>query len=222
MFILERIISYIAPHICQGCGQTGSLFCEGCAAALPSLPSRCYGCAALSVDSAVCPVCRRRSPLRHVWVVTPYEGVAKELLYALKFERAGAASRPMALLMAEALPHLSEGMLVVPVPTANVRVRQRGYDQALLLARQIAKQRGYKCTPLLARTGHTRQVGADKAHRQKQLADAFRPLSPDKIRGARVVLVDDIVTTGATLESAARALKKAGAKSIDAIVFAQK
>lgn len=179
---------------------------------------RLFGC---SPNSAVCKSCRPRSPLKHVWVRTQYEGTAKNLVYSLKFGRARAASSTIAQLMSESLPYLPADTVICPVPTANVRVRQRGYDQAALLAKSIAQHSG-SYTKLLARLGDTRQVGADRKTRKQQLEKAFRSLDPEKTRGAHIVLVDDIVTTGATLESAAKILKKAGAKSVNAIVFAQK
>jgi predicted amidophosphoribosyltransferase len=75
---------------------------------------------------------------------------------------------------------------------------------------------------LLARRGQSRQVGARRMQRTTQLVDAFHPIRPSLIQGAHILLVDDIVTTGASLEAAARVLKQAGAKRIDAVVFAQK
>lgn len=75
---------------------------------------------------------------------------------------------------------------------------------------------------LLSRLGQTRQVGSKREQRLTQLSDAFRALRPDVIRNAQILLVDDVVTTGGTLEAAANVLRQAGASRIDAVVFAQK
>ena len=222
MSILDQIIAVIAPHNCLGCGQEGPLLCTKCAQDMPALPDRCYRCAVLTRDSAVCERCRRQSPLRHVWVAAQYEATAKDLVYQLKFGRAAAACEPLVEAMSSRLPFLPEQTFIVPVPTATMRVRQRGYDQAVLLAQLLARQQQRPYKELLARMGHTRQVGANKATRQQQLAQAFRVLRADQTKGANILLVDDLVTTGATLESAARLLKAAGAKSVNAVVFAQK
>jgi ComF family protein len=112
-------------------------------------------------------------------------------------------------------------MMLVHVPTAAVRVRQRGYDQAELLTRELSRLTGLPQRYLLARSGSSRQVGASRAERVLHLSDAFRVRRPELVAGKRILLVDDVLTTGATIEAAARTLKKAGAARVDAIVFAQ-
>jgi ComF family protein len=144
------------------------------------------------------------------------------LIYKLKFARARAAADAIAAVMGEALPYFSDPVIVTHVPTATRRIRQRGYDHAQLIAKALARQQGLTYSSLLARQGQTRQVGADKKTRSQQLEAAFRPLHGYMSAGAHILLIDDVVTTGASLEAAARVLKQAGAKQIDAAVFAQK
>ncbi len=222
MFLAERIISIVAPHACLVCRQEGWLLCPWCRDACRGLPDRCYRCRAVTRDSAVCKKCKRTSALSHVWVATEYEGVAKELIYTLKFGRASAAARDAAAVMIQALPYLDEATIVTHMPTATTRVRQRGYDHAKLLARAVAREVRLDTLPLLARLGQSRQVGARKAQRETQLMNAFRPLNSNRIRGKKILLIDDVVTTGASLEAAAKVLRRAGATSVDACVFAQK
>jgi len=221
--VLEKVLSIIAPHSCISCGAEGSLLCAWCLpdACLP-LPERCYRCHKLSQDSKTCASCRSKSPLKAVWVATEYEGLAKDLIHKLKFERASAAAEPIAKVMAEALPYLSERTIITHVPTASSRYRQRGYDQAELIAKELAKLKQVRYVPLIGRLGQTRQVGAKRATRLVQLEGAFRPRATHGILEAEILLVDDITTTGVTLESAARVLKAAGAKRIYATVFARK
>jgi ComF family protein len=157
-----------------------------------------------------------------VWVANEYDGIPKELVRRLKFQNAQAAIKPIVRMMDEGLPYLSSDTIIVHIPTATSRRRQRGYDQAELVARKLAQIRNLSHVPLLARLGQSRQVGAKRAERKKQLGQAYRPLKDYVIKGAHILLIDDIVTTGATLEAAARVLKVAGAKQIDALVFAQK
>jgi ComF family protein len=114
-----------------------------------------------------------------------------------------------------------EQALIVPVPTATSRIRQRGYDQAKLLAKAISKQSRLTYLDCLARSGQTHQHGTSRHTRLGQLENAFRVKHPRSVQNAHIILVDDVVTTGATLEAAAKVLKQAGGKQIEALAFAR-
>jgi ComF family protein len=114
-----------------------------------------------------------------------------------------------------------EDAVLVPVPTATSRVRQRGYDQAELLCRELASLTRLPYRTALARHGQSRQVGTNRTERRAHLEGALRVRHPETIQGKHVVLVDDVLTTGATIEAAAKVIRRAGAKRVDAIVFAQ-
>jgi ComF family protein len=163
--------------------------------------------------------CRRKTGLNRVWVLVSYDDVAKKLIYKLKYERAKSAARDIARVMDEQLPLLPENTIVTHLPTASSRIRVRGYDQAQLVARSLAKRKHLACKQLLGRKGGSRQVGASRKSRFQQLQGVFR-LKHD-VAGAHVLLVDDVLTTGASIESAAKALKSGGAKKVEAVVFAQ-
>jgi ComF family protein len=156
--------------------------------------------------------------------VTDYEGIAQQLVWQLKFAGARQAARQIAQCIVPLLRDVAvEGSLIVPVPTSSSHVRQRGFDQAKLIARAAAKQAGVHYVDGLIRAGQTRQVGASRQLRLTQLHQAFRVRKQacGMMQDAHVVLIDDVVTTGATLEAAAAALVDAGARRIDAVVFAQ-
>lgn len=223
MSLVDTAISVLAPHSCLVCGRDGRLICEWCVAdAHVELPSRCYKCKRVTTDFALCDRCKHHTPLRHVWVRTQYDGVAKQLLQAYKFERARVAQALIADAMQETLPYLPAGTVVVPTPTATSRIRQRGYDHAWLLAREIAKNRQFGLARAVTHLSQSRQVGASRDKRLTQLADSLVVTKPAQITGKNVLIIDDVVTTGATLETMAKVLKAAGVKSVNALVFAQK
>ncbi|HEX4774056.1 MAG TPA: phosphoribosyltransferase family protein [Candidatus Saccharimonadales bacterium] len=150
---------------------------------------------------------------------TPYRGVAKDLIWRLKSGGTQAAAQIMAGQMAKLIGPDSKA-LIVPIPTATTRVRQRGYDQAKLLARALARHTGLSYSNCLARHGQAHQVGAHRHERLQQLHGALRVKNLAAVRGSHIILIDDVTTTGATLETAASILKQAGAQTVEALTFA--
>lgn len=221
--MLDKILSVLAPHTCLVCGAEGNLLCVWCRLDnVPEVPSRCYHCHASVDQSAVCNKCRKNSPLKHVWVRTYYQSVPKNLIYQLKFGRAKKAAKTIAELLDTSLPALPKDTVVTYVPTATSRVRVRGYDQSQLIASHLAKQRSLPMARLLVRHGQTRQVGSVRTKRLEQAAKNYGLANNKRLSQKHILIVDDILTTGATLEAASRVLRKTGAKQVNAAVFAHK
>ena len=220
MSLLDRLIASIAPYDCLSCGKEGALLCFMCANLFNTLPERCYRCRKLSANFTTCHSCRHASNIRQLNVYTDYDFIAKQLIQRLKYSGAQSVSKIAVDLMASILTARQEAVLV-PVPTASSRARQRGYDQAKLLAKQLANRTSTTYSDCLARSGNARQVGASRRLRMSQLKSAFRVKQRYTVKDRHFILIDDVLTTGATLEAAAKCLKSAGAKRIDAIVFAQ-
>jgi predicted amidophosphoribosyltransferase len=172
--------------------------------------------------ATTCPTCHAESPLRAVYAAARYEGGAKDIVWKLKFGRARAAAGEMGEILAIRMArHDMRGCVVTHVPTVSARARQHGYDQAALVAKAFAAKMQLPYIPLLARTGKHKQVGASKAVRAQQLSGDFHAIRRRRIAGARILLVDDVITTGATLEACAHELLRAGAARMDGAVFAQ-
>jgi ComF family protein len=224
--LIDSLLAWLAPHECLGCCAEGRLLCDNCRHDLVRPDKRCYKCHKPGRSQATCPVCQLDSPLASIQAATRYSGAGKELIHKLKFGRAKSAATEIADILATRLG-LDRDMaaygdiVIVHAPTATSRVRQRGYDQSRLVARALSARSGIPCYGLLARVGQHRQVGASKAERKTQMLTAYHPVAPKRIRGAHVLLVDDVCTTGSTLEAAAAVLLQAGAKRVDGIVFAK-
>ena len=170
----------------------------------------------------LCGNCRRRAP--------PWDSLVAAYLYlppmvgvvrALKFGRGEHLGEPLSrALAARCAPWTDRIDVVTPVPLQWTRLLARGYNQAEAVARPLARALALPCRPLLRRRPRPRQALLSRAERRRNLRGAFTPRRP-LAAGTRVLLVDDVMTTGATLESAARALRRAGAASIHAAVVAR-
>lgn len=219
--LLEKLVSILAPHHCIICGTEDNILCTACAAdVFIPIQSLCVFCEKPTTDWQVCKKCARPNPLNSVWVAAEYGGLVADLLHKYKFERVKAAYKPLAVVLDSTLPYLELGTLIVPLPTVQSRVRQRGYDQSVLLAKELARLRGLKLAPVLERAKDTRQVGADRKQRIKQADLAYNLLNPNLVKNKAVWLIDDICTTGASLRAAAGLIKNAGAKKVHATVVA--
>jgi predicted amidophosphoribosyltransferase len=150
----------------------------------------------------------------------PFDGVARQALLALKYRNRRALVRHLARLMVRRLgldlPGARRPDVVTWAPTSRARVSQRGFDQAELLARAVARELGVPCRRLLYRAHGPAQTGRGRAERLSGPAFRSRPTA----RPYRVLLVDDVVTTGATLHAAASALRAAGVSEVRAVAAA--
>lgn len=158
--------------------------------------------------------------------VAHYDDVARALVHRLKYGDRPDLAWALGAMMARAGAELlGEADLIVPVPLHPFRLWRRRFNQAMALSRAVAQASGHACDPfLLARVKRTRsQVGLTKAQRRENLQGAFRvpAQAKPKLMEKRVVLVDDVLTTGSTANACARVLLRAGAASVDVLAFAR-
>lgn len=218
--MLQSVFSLLAPHFCLVCNREGSVLCAECLLTnLPTLEPCCAGCVRPSPGFKICAACRPRIGAVRVWPATAYGDVAKQLVHAMKYNYARAAAADIARLIARRLPALPPDAVIVPVPTAVARVRQRGFDHAKLIGKSLARQTRHTYYDVLRRHGKTRQVGAKRDQRAAQLAGVFWLKSPLP-KDAMVVLVDDVFTTGATIGAAVNMLRSMGYTRVYAATFA--
>jgi len=152
------------------------------------------------------------------------DGPARRLVHRLKYSDRGELARPMGAWMARAgADVLSEADAVTPAPLHRLRLWTRKFNQAAALAREVARRSGKSYEPeLLERVKATRsQVGLTREQLADNMQGAFRAPAAARVKGRRIVLVDDVLTSGATANAAARALLRAGAAQVDVVVFAR-
>ena len=221
------VLEVIFPSRCVGCGTYGSFLCQSCQAELPrARPPRCPICWQPQRQGVPCSRCHEERPAfqgaRSLYL---YEGAAREAVHALKYNYLSALAQPMAQLMARYVEEEEdiEADLLVAVPLYARRQRLRGYNQSALLARELSRLCGLPLAGRgLARRRNTppQARSVDAEARKRNVADAFIA-DRRRVEGKRVLLIDDVMTTGATLDACARALRQAGAASVWAVTFAR-
>jgi ComF family protein len=216
--VANRALDLALPASCAGCRREGSALCRECApaldvrlAAVPGVPI------GLPADLP--------APLLQLEWCAPFTGVTRRALHALKYDGERRLAPPLGAAIARRWARAgSGGDVLVPVPASPDRVRDRGYDQAALLANEAGRRLRVAVRPALERTrATTAQFDLDRAARAANLGGAFRAVERqgDGIAGRWVVLVDDVATTGATLAACAFALLDAGAAAVSAVTVAR-
>jgi ComF family protein len=229
--LLDRVTALVLPPrcvLCQGVGQRPNFdLCGPCEADLPWIVRPCPRCgsplaAADPFERTYlwCAQCESHAlPYSRCFTPFLYEFPLADLVQALKYEAALANARVLGVLLGEAVHrHRLDAYVdsIVPMPLHAERLVDRGFNQSYEIARFVARTLGLRCEPqLLRRTRATRpQVGLAREDRHENVRGAFAA-DRESVRGRRIGLIDDVVTTGSTVAAAARALRDAGAESVD-------
>lgn len=230
---LRQCFDLLLPPACLLCGERlppdtpATEFCPGCHAGMPApAPGRCPVCAIAHRTPMPslhhCEACLRQPPpFTRVHAVGPYAGTLQEAVQRFKYHGQLPLERPLGSLLATAV--LAAGGrrpdLVIPVPLHKSRLRERGYNQSLQLARQVGRRLETPVIPeLLQRIRVTStQQGLDAVTRNSNLRGAFTATA--RLTGRHLLLVDDVMTTGATSRECAGVLRQAGAASVEVAVL---
>jgi len=212
-------LDWIYPPMCASCGEPGFRLCAECQSKIKFIKGkRCAVCGEPLVGTvAVCASCRTKPPaytaMRNLAL---YEGVIRECIHAIKYDH----NQGLGEFFSDQLAALVDEAgwkpdLVMPVPLSARRFAERGYNQAASLAKPLALQLGVRYHPFgIERTRDTpSQVGLSGEARRQNVTGAFKAL-PEVVAGKQVLIVDDVMTTGSTMEACAQALKDAGAGAV--------
>jgi len=234
---LRPLLDLVLPPRCLSCGELvadpGAL-CGSCFAAVRFITAPlCDRCGAPFPDPQddadgtppLCATCHGAPPaFDRARAVLAYDDHSRALLLAFKHADRTDAAQPLAAWMARAgAGLLAQTDLIVPVPLHRWRLWKRRYNQAALLAGALARMSGRPWDPLVLHRARSTppQGGLGRAGRRANVRGAFRVARPDRVAGRRVLLVDDVLTTGATVEECAHVLRRAGARGVDVLTLAR-
>lgn len=214
----------LLPQDCILCAAASGpdLLCAPCTRDLPRMPEACPRCAMPSPGGLTCGGCLREPPsFARTVAVLPYTFPIDRLVQALKFRARLPLARLFGGMLAVATSTRTDVDLVVPMPLSPGRLRERGFNQSAEIARACVRYRGIVCDPDAARrVRETRpQSGLTSRDRERNVRAAFAAEAP--VIGRHVAVVDDVMTTGASLEALAAALVRAGALSVECWVVAR-
>ena len=209
------ILDLIFPHHCKICGKIGAILCERCKKDI------IFG------EENVCPICHKKiirkcdeceNELDATFMTGYKEQRIGKIVRDYKFKAIKSLGPELAEIIERRMPVILGEVVVVPLPTAYKHIRARGFDHTLVLARELAKRRGWECNFLLKRAKDTVQVGSSAKERVKQANEAYE-LKGSVEANKTYLLVDDVWTTGASMMAATKILRAAGAEKVMAAVI---
>lgn len=213
MSLYLNIIDMFFPRLCVGCGMTGEYLCDCCGAELRTLQQQeCPRCRRLSDEGSFC--CENNFYFDQLIVALRYEkqGLLKKLLVHFKYKYA----KELAVFLAGFLRKwVKEGWILVPVPLDKRKLKLRGFNQAELLASQLGEV--WDC--LDRQVNPRRQAGLGRNERLENMEGLFSLRPGFEVNGRRIMLIDDVATTGSTLNECSKVLKDAGAEIICGLVL---
>ena len=228
--VKNLILDLLFPKFCVSCRKEGSFLCEDCAKSLIFLAPSCFVCGKRNLSGKTCQSCRKKTHIQRFFAPFSYKDeVIRSAIHLYKYGRVKELGDVFGGFLAGMLEFYEfkprQNILFVPIPLHKSRKRERGFNQSEILA-EFLGQRFHLAVAAdaLSRIKNTLpQIEMeDDTGRRENIREAFLADRPEAIKNKTIILVDDVSTSGATLEEAARALKKAGARSVWAAVIARR
>lgn len=224
--LYRQVLDIFVPPRCVVCKKVGTWLCDDCAQAIPPFYGPlCPHCGRPESSQKVCRVCQKTplnvAPIRSAFL---FKDAIREVIHAFKYRGARNILLPLTKRMTEVWQyHKMESDLLIPVPLHANREAKRGYNQSALIATALGRQIGVPVAEdVLTRVRNTlSQTTLNQEERKKNVSDAFAYSTCARLDGKCVTLIDDVATTGATLEACAVVLVSNGAKSVNAFTLAR-
>lgn len=233
--IIQELLDIIFPVICLGCNKEGRWLCKQCLERITLYQKPvCPWCEKSTHSTELCNNCKRQSHLDFLFVITTYQNfLLQELLHNLKYNFAWKIAEDLNPLAKKYLsqPKIKQNefifpdssLLLAPIPLHKKRFLERGFNQSEFLAKIIARRLNAELsTDILIRKKNTiSQMTLNRKERSRNIQGAFQCLDPKLVKDKKIVIIDDVLTTGATIKEAAFTLRKAGCHSVSALVLAK-
>lgn len=233
--IKDFFLDLLFPKICLGCQKEGSYLCHFCLEKIPLTDKFvCPVCGKISLYGRTCKNCQKKIYLNGLITATSYKNpIVNQAIKLLKYKYVKDLAKPLAKIMIKLIKNSQflinnfsqpiSSFLVIPIPLHQKKYLRRGFNQAELLAKEIANEFGLNLkTDLLIKIKKTKdQVDLEKEKRLVNIKDAFVVKNKKEIKDKIIFIIDDVTTTGSTINEAAKVLKKSGAKEVWGIVIAK-
>ncbi|OQB05404.1 MAG: DNA utilization protein GntX [bacterium ADurb.Bin212] len=221
------LLDLVYPKLCINCGKYGSFLCFNCYEKIdPCHTDLCFYCGRISKHGEICPLCKKKYKpyFRSVRWCGNYSGVLKEIIHHYKYDGIIELSEVLSQLAYNRIINCvnQKQPIIVPVPIHRSKEQMRGFNQSELIARKLSELCGNNGGLALVRIKNTAtQVGLSKLQRASNVAGSIVCRDGELVRSKTVLLVDDVATTGATLNECAKVLRASGAKRVEAVVLAR-
>lgn len=223
MNLKKEIIQILFPTKCVLCKKEGSLICNPCIQKLPDQKTQCFVCKNESLFGKTCQSCQHKTAIDYFISCTKYHSPIKKILHAYKYKYLEDLQYPLTKIILKKIKQLpiAKNSSITTIPLHRIDENKRGFNQSELIARNIASIKNTPFKNTLKKKKHTKkQASLKKTKRMHNLSNTFVFPMHMHIKNESCIIIDDVKTTGSTIETAARILKENGAKKIIAITIA--